>query len=143
MNPAKMELVSSWLAKAIDDLESARVLGTCDPPHYETGVYLCQQAAEKALKGFLTYRDFPFEKTHDVAKLLEVAAKIEPPFETWRDAAENLTPYATAFRYPSHREPPKLEAFEEAWVDAETIYRQVLAYLPDVIHPVRDPRSDS
>jgi HEPN domain len=38
-------------------------------PYLDTAVYHCQQAAEKALKAFLTARDIAFEKTHNLVAL--------------------------------------------------------------------------
>jgi HEPN domain-containing protein len=51
-------------------------------PHYDTGVYHCQQCAEKAVKGFLLFHDVVFQKTHDVQKLVEEATLIDNEFLT-------------------------------------------------------------
>ena len=57
MNEAKRQLVQSWLTKAQHDLASARVLAASAEPLLDTAIYHCQQAAEKAVKGFLAFRD--------------------------------------------------------------------------------------
>jgi len=51
MNETKRQLIESWLTKARHDLTSAQVLGTNPVPLLDTGIYHCQQAAEKAIKG--------------------------------------------------------------------------------------------
>jgi hypothetical protein len=40
----------AWLAKARSDLRSAAILSTAESPLYDTAIYHCQQAAEKAVK---------------------------------------------------------------------------------------------
>ena len=61
-----------------------------------------------------------------VDRLLEKAARFEPA-STWRsDAADRLTPYATAYRYPGTFRSPSLEQVDEALDDAACIYNQVL-----------------
>lgn len=42
-----------WLAHASKDLRRARILISADPPDPDGALFHCQQAAEKALKGFL------------------------------------------------------------------------------------------
>ena len=60
MDDAVRELVFGWLTKARHDLASARLLGSGSSPVLDTAIYHCQQAAEKALKGFLLYHGEPF-----------------------------------------------------------------------------------
>ena len=44
------------------------------PPLPREALYHCQQAAEKALKGFLAFHDHPFRRTHDLRELGESEA---------------------------------------------------------------------
>jgi HEPN domain-containing protein len=120
MDEAKRELVQSWLAKASHDLEAARLLGSDQTGLLDIAVYHCQQAAEKAPKGYLVAWDVRPGKTQDVGRLLGKAAEIEPEFGTWLDAAQRLTPFATEFRYPGVDEAPSQEDYEEAVDDADT-----------------------
>ena len=46
---AKLDLVQTWLVKAQRDLASARKLSTGPDPYLDVAIYLCQQAAEKAV----------------------------------------------------------------------------------------------
>ena len=135
MDEAKKELVRSWLTKAAHDLAAARLLAQDPPADRALAVFHCKQAAEQALKGYLVYWNQRVERTHDVGLLLERAMQIEPPFESWQDAADRLTPFATAYRYPGSDDQPELEELEEALDDADCIYRQVLAFLPSDVHP--------
>jgi HEPN domain-containing protein len=64
MDETKREWVRSWLIKAHSDLRSARALVALPEPATDTAIYHCQQAAEKALKGYLAFRDQPLERTH-------------------------------------------------------------------------------
>ena len=98
-------------------------------------IYHCQQAAEKALKGYLVFWDQPTAKIHDVGLLLEQAAEIEAGFGSWAEMADRLTPYATLYRYPRDIDGPDPEQVEESIDDAATIVNQVLAFLPREVHP--------
>lgn len=65
MDEAKRSLVQAWLIKAQRDLASAQRLSVGDDPLLDTAAYHCQQAAEKAIKGFLVFSDVRVRKTHD------------------------------------------------------------------------------
>jgi HEPN domain-containing protein len=115
------------------------MLGDSDPRVLDMARYHCQQAAEKALKGFLLFWDQEAPKVHDVGLLLEQAMAIEPVFDTWQDAADRLTPLATMYRYPASGDDPSREDLEEAVDDADTIVRPVLAYMPqDLVTGIED-----
>lgn len=68
---------------------------------YDIAVYHCQQAAKKAVKAFLVHHGKPYEKTHDIEVLVDLASEIDSEFSELTDAADALTPYATGFRYPN------------------------------------------
>jgi HEPN domain-containing protein len=54
----KMEILQGWLNKGEEELRSAEYLSTMHhPTPDETICYLCQQSAEKYLKGFLFLYD--------------------------------------------------------------------------------------
>ena len=52
MNPNEIrnKETREWLEKAVDDLESARVLAAAH--HASNALYHCQQSSEKSLKAF-------------------------------------------------------------------------------------------
>jgi len=96
----KEELTKNWLQKALRDLESAEKLAAGNNPFFDTAIYHCQQAAEKAIKAYLIFSEHEFEKTHNLIRLLELAAKKSDNLKKLTDDAILLTPYATEFRYP-------------------------------------------
>jgi len=135
MNEAKRQLVRSWLTKAQRDLASARVLAASRPPLLDTAVYHGQQAAEKAVKGFLVFCDQEFERVHDVEVLIRAAVPHAAEFSAWVDVGRRLTPYARIFRHPGYVTEPTREQFDEAMSAAERLYSFVLSLLPEEVQP--------
>jgi len=135
MDETKSDLVKAWLLKAQRDLIAARKLSGEDEPFLDIAIYHCQQAAEKAIKGFLVYRDQRFEKTHDLRILLELALPFEAGFSSLKAAAVLLTPYATEFRYPGDFLDPSREEFEEAMEATRKVWEFVLSLVPSEAHP--------
>ncbi len=132
MDDATRELVRDWLIRASHDLGAARALAAMEEPLLDVAIYHCQQAAEKAVKGWLQSQDRPFPKTHDVEDLVGEAAKLDAGFGRHANAAAVLTPYVSAFRYPGgpHEPMPSREEFDEAVRHAQAIYDFVLERLP-------------
>jgi HEPN domain-containing protein len=133
--PGVVWLTRQWLVRAQRDLRAAEHDATAVPSLRDMVVYHAQQAAEKALKAFLTWHNQLFPKTHDLSLLLQQCESIDGGFSAHRTAARLLTPYASHFRYPSSVEEP-------AQVDADTavrlawdVFRQVLSQLPNQTHP--------
>ncbi len=54
MPPEALEEARAWLTKATRDLQAAEYLAMAEAPLLDIVVYHCQQAMEKALKGYLT-----------------------------------------------------------------------------------------
>lgn len=130
MDELKIHAVRGWLAKANRDLRSARVLYMDTPPLLDTAAYHCQQAAEKALKAYLTLHDISFRKTHLLVPLVAECAAIDSQFDGLAEAAEALTPFATAFRYPGDLSDPEDADVEEALELAEGVLDMVLSLIP-------------
>jgi HEPN domain-containing protein len=126
-------MVKGWLIKAKHDLESAYRLADGDDPLLDTAIYHCQQAAEKAIKGFLVFRGQQFGKTHDIRILIEQAEKDEPGFALWQEAAARLTPYAAAFRYPGDVISPDKEEYALALQAAENLVAYIHSLLPPTL----------
>jgi HEPN domain-containing protein len=135
MNEAKRQLIQSWLIKAQHDLASAHILAAHDSPLLDTAIYHCQQAAEKAVKGFLVFCDQEFERVHDVEALIKAATPYQAGFSAWAEVGRLLTPYARMFRYPGIVVEPNREQFSQALSSAEGIYAFVLTLLPEEVHP--------
>lgn len=71
LDPEKTRLTRQWLAKAERDLLAAERALNGSPPLRDVAAFHWQQAAEKALKAFLTWHHRPFRKTHVKSRLPE------------------------------------------------------------------------
>ena len=100
MAETDIKLVQAWLLKAAHDLQAANSLSSGENDPLDAAIYHCQQAAEKAVKAYLCHAGVTIEKTHDVERLIKLAAKHRPEFNQRLDDAEIVTPYAIRFRYP-------------------------------------------
>jgi HEPN domain-containing protein len=94
-----LRLVRQWLKKAEQDLRGAELMEQT-PRLLGLVAFHCQQAVEKALRGFLTLHNLPFRKTHDLTELLRQCEDIDIAFAHYVDAASFLSPFAADFRYP-------------------------------------------
>jgi HEPN domain-containing protein len=121
----------SWFEKANKDLRCAQIDLAADPPAPEDALYHCQQAAEKALKGFLVWHDQPFPKTHDLGKLGNQAVGLDQTLEPLIDEVVELTKYAWIFRYPGEVDEPSL-------VEAVAVLHRVRAFVGEM--RVRSPK---
>ena len=121
MGDEKMREVQAWLRKADDDLRSAQVDLAAAPPLVEDALFHCQQAAEKAMKAFLTAHDTTFRKTHDLDELAAACGVVDGSLNDALDPARDLTVFAWAFRYPGSDEPPPEAEARESLTLAQTI----------------------
>jgi HEPN domain-containing protein len=95
------DVARGWLRNARSDLLA---MGrTLLPGTLEACCFHAQQAAEKALKGFLVARDRDFPFTHDLEKLVEIASAEDSSFLGLMESAKVLTPYAVELRYDQGR----------------------------------------
>ena len=141
MDDARQTAVRQWLQKAERDLASALRLLAGEPPFLDTAVYHCQQAAEKALKAFLASRDRPLRRVHDLVLLVDECTRLDETLAALAEAAEVLTPYGTAFRYPNDVSEPQLSDALEAVDCARRILDGVAFALP--AESTRSGRLDS
>ena len=61
MNPETRAEAAAWLARARIDLRAARADLDASPPITSDALFHCQQAVEKALKGFLAAKERPLQ----------------------------------------------------------------------------------
>ncbi len=141
MDKAKIELVKNWLSKGKHDLDTAKILSESESSLLDTAIYHCQQAAEKAIKGFLTFHDIRFEKTHDILSLLTLALPKSETLSAYLDIGNELTPYASEFRYPGDEATPGKDEFQTALDSANKIYQGILSLLPSETHPRKRNKS--
>lgn len=122
-----MQRLDLWLTLAVQDFEIAHLLQQhlfCNQAAYHA-----QQAAEKALKGYIARNRISNMKTHDLKALVLLCASVDEKFLSLEYPAEFLMPYATLGRYPDTY--IKLESYEatELIKHAKKIVRQVLPNL--------------
>ena len=127
---AKRALTRKWVMKARRDLLSAKKLARGKDSYLDTTIYHCQQTAEKVIKGWLVYHDLSFEKTHDLRLLVTMASEVEPKFTSWFEVAEQVSPYATAYRYPGEILEPTEEEYLQAYKAASEFYQFICSLLP-------------
>lgn len=134
-DPARVEDTKAWLTKTKLDLEAASHGLKASPPLLADVVFHCQQAAEKAMKGFLAWHDVPFRKTHELEEIGDSCLRIDATLKDLVDRAVPLTEYAWKFRYPGELEEPAREEAEAALALAREVYEAVLARLPEEVWP--------
>jgi HEPN domain-containing protein len=76
-NAATLRLVRGWMRKARHDLLAAEELSR-NPELLDAAVYHRQQAAEKALKGYLTWNGIAPSRTHDLRELVHPPPSLCP-----------------------------------------------------------------
>ncbi len=122
------ELVSEWLRKA--DLDVLTVDRLCLEELFRDVVaFHAQQAAEKYLKALLTRHQIEFPKTHELRRLLELLAGVEPQLVASLTDIKWLEPFGVDVRYPGDR-PDTLPGDEwRAHELAQMVRDEVLAVL--------------
>ncbi len=131
----KEQVVRGWLAKASNDLESARCLLDRQAPILDTACFHCQQAAEKALKALLILHEREPPRTHSIGVLLDVGVDCDRRLAGLRADCEWLTAYAVETRYPDSAAEPTLEKAGEALRGAEELFRLIVEIVPPQVRP--------
>ena len=122
IDPISLEALR-WLQYSYRDLSVAQRLTMCAPSH---ACWLCQQAAEKALKAALLSERIGFPRTHD----LDILRNMLPASWAVHDTHNNLsklTEWAVEARYPGDwLEPTHANA---VWAESEahSLYDSVAA----------------
>lgn len=111
MDDAIREVVTRWLMKADNDLQTAIRAVEGDPPITDTACFYTQQCVEKSFKAQLAYFGEHIEKTHSLVRLLELCSENDLEYLVLHDTALSLNDYAIVTRYPDDwREIPLDEA---------------------------------
>jgi HEPN domain-containing protein len=98
-------------------------------------VFHCQQAIEKALKGYLCWHNISFRKTHSLEELGEQCLDIDSTLLELLDQAIPLTEYAWKFRYPGEPEEPTLDETHESLAITRAVYQAIISRLPEEVRP--------
>jgi HEPN domain-containing protein len=94
------KLTAEWLAKAEDDLATARKLLRGKPVLTDPVAFHGQQAVEKFLKALLQEWGLPIPRTHDIPRLIDLLLPADPTLRSLRRGTKSLTRYAVEYRYP-------------------------------------------
>ena len=126
----RTEELRQWFAIAEEDLGVAKHLETTyHPTPVEKICNLCQQAAEKNLKGYLFLNQVEFQKTHDLRILLTVCVNLNPDFAKFRKQMIYLNNFGVMPKYPN-----ELQITED---DAKTAIRfaeEIKEYVVSIIN---------
>jgi HEPN domain-containing protein len=102
----RWRVVEEWLEFARDDLRVMRARCELDPPVYRMAAWLCQQAAEKVLKGFHVQANVRVRKTHDLGALADVVIAPFPDVAHLAVQTEVWTDWNVTYRYPGEADRP-------------------------------------
>jgi HEPN domain-containing protein len=117
---------TEWFRLGDEDLNFAKDSFREFGAYYPQVCFLCQQAVEKYLKGYLVFAVGKFPKIHDLTHLLKLCAKTDKKFLNFLSSGDILSQYYIVARYPLPEYPPagKTEA-REALMVAEKIVKFV------------------
>lgn len=89
-----------WLDKALLDLQAARILMTWNGDTCNIAFH-CQQAIEKALKGYLLFKTGRHYDGHNLTYLCRQAVQQDEQFTEWLDESAALNNLYIETRYPT------------------------------------------
>jgi len=124
-------LAQRWFQKAENDLLNVHNNLQAEQYASDTVCFHCQQAAEKYLKGFLTWHQVSFVKTHDLLALLNQIKQItDAEIETLSSHLLLLDRYSVSVRYPQeYEEDPDEQEVQEAVAAAYAVRAWVRSQL--------------
>ena len=135
-DPVRAADTKAWLAKAVQDLRRVEILLAADPPDPEGSLFHSQQAAEKALKGFLAWHDVPFRKVHLLNEIGKQCASLDTSLTNLTGRADLLSKYAWRFRYPGAPYEPTLTEGRTAFDLAREVVESILSRVPIDVRPL-------
>lgn len=105
-DPEYEDAAQEWYEQGDHDRRMARLLLSADPPELGGVAFHSQQAVEKYFKALLTLHGEEPPYTHDLETLLDRIVQHDGDFAPFRSAAEELSPFAVAVRYPNPENVP-------------------------------------
>jgi HEPN domain-containing protein len=103
-----------WFKKSAENLRLAKLILNLEEKFYDHVCFNTQQAAEKAIKGFLTHHKVRFDKTHDIAVLVGLVRGVDQRVADKLTDADQLTKFAVRIRYPEEFGDPLIVDFKLA-----------------------------
>lgn len=125
----RRDLVRQWLEKAEEDYAAAGFLVSHGAPYPHVVAFHAQQAAEKYLKAYLTWRQVEFPKTHDLDELLDLVGGVDTVLARALQVADELTPFGVDVRYPGVFPKVTVEVARQALQVVGEVRTRVLASL--------------
>lgn len=110
-----------WLNRAKSNLARAKANVNLPGVYLEDLCFDAQQAAEKALKALLLYREIVFPFVHDLAELVTILQRSGQEVPAGVTEAARLTRFAVETRYPSLAEAVTLEDYKRAVAIAKEV----------------------
>lgn len=129
-DPVRIEETRSWFSKARIDLQAAGADLAAVPPIPEDVLFHCQQAVEKTLKGFLTWHDVHFRRTHDIVEIGNQCVAIDNSLNELLRRAAPLTEFAWLFRYPGPVDVVDVNVAQQNLELAIAVYDEIRSRLP-------------
>lgn len=118
---AKKEYIQEWFGKGRIDIEEAEFL-LKHGRALEVISFHIQQSIEKYLKGYLIYKGWELEKTHDLRELLSEVIKKDKTFERFIPPVRKISRYYIESRYPfSYKVDYTREEMEESLQQAKEL----------------------
>jgi HEPN domain-containing protein len=108
-SPEYREAARAGYEQGDHDRRMARLLLAADPPELGGVAFHSQQAVETYFKALLTLHGDEPPYTHDLSVLLDRIEEHEDDFGVFRSAAEQMSPFAIAVRYPNPENVPTEE----------------------------------
>src|SRR5271168_4700457 len=105
--------VHDWLDKANEDMNAVEAMIGIPIVSGSIMGFHCQQAAEKALKGYLVFKGSTPERTHNLRRINIKCIRHDAEFAILNPDCRLLSPLAVVLRYPS----PSREPTEKDRVD--------------------------
>jgi HEPN domain-containing protein len=134
MRPPEEEVIrkiaGDWLYKADLDIRSAEALLSRDQPLLYPSCFHSQQAVEKYLKAYLTWRQVEFPKTHSIREILNLVKTVDEELAVKLQPAAALTPYGVEVRHPGDIPEPTHGEAEQARALARCVQEAILSVLP-------------
>lgn len=127
------KLVQQWFLLARKDLRNAEFNWTHQNTNdcKELVAFLCQQCAEKSIKGLMQHHKIKIDKTHDLSKLSFELLKIYPDLDLLLNECVALSQYAVIIRYPDALDfDLKIENVESALKISTEIYKVMCSKIP-------------
>ncbi len=125
MSESNEKIPAAWYRYASADLERARK--RLAEEDVDDMLFRCEQAAEKALKGWLIGCGWELEKTHNLNKLLVIMKKFAGDADWFTASADTLTTSYVLLRYPfSSDDFPSLAEATLLFAETEKLLSQLL-----------------